>query len=203
MEEKKLKIAMDFDEPEQPNKLQSEPIQLQKAMDFDVKTKSIEDKIYIILYKLTENEDDIYNHIYSVCAGRTEAYTDIKNKLISGVDIDLHKSLIITETKQTETNTGDRKYYLIPLNECISVYAFCIQVAEFYSDDDFNIEEYNNTLIDNEIDDSPQQQESESIIPRQLSQEELDYKKMLEASIQRDKFLDSLRIEQQESGDNI
>lgn len=203
MEEKKLKIAMDFDEPEQPNKPQSEPIQLQKAMDFDVKTKSIEDKIYIILYKLTENEDDIYNHIYSVCAGRTEAYNDIKNKLISGVDIDLHKSLIITETKQTETNTGDRKYYLIPLNECISVYAFCIQVAEFYSDDDFNIEEYNNTLIDNEIDDSPQQQESESIIPRQLSQEELDYKKMLEASIQRDKFLDSLRMEQQESWDNI
>lgn len=200
-EEKKLIEAMIFDEPEQPNSVQSDQTQLQKAMDFDVKTKSIEEKIYIILYKLTENEDDIYNQIFSVCAGRTEAYNDIKNKLISGVDIDLHRSLIITETKQTESRTGDKKYYLLPLNECISVYAFCIQVAEFYSDDNFNIEDYNNTLIDDETS-SSQPVELESIIPRQLSQEEQDYKKMLDASMQRDKFLDSLRREQ-EGSNNI
>lgn len=201
MEEKKLVEAMDFYEPEQPTKVQSEQPKLQKAMDFDVKTKSIEEKIYIILYKLTENEDEIYNQIYSVCMGRTEAYNDIKNKLISGVDIDLHRSLIITETKQTESSTGDRKYFLIPINECISVYAFCIQVAEFYSDDNFNIEDYNNTLIDDSGAEPAKINQASSIIPAQLTQEELDYKKMLDASIQRDKFLDSLRRE--ESNNNI
>lgn len=201
MQEKKLIEAMVFDEPEQTTSSQSEQGQLQKAMDFDVKTKSIEEKIYIILYKLTENEDDVYNQIFSICVGRTEAYGDIKNKLISGLDIDLHRSIVITETKQTETRSGDRKYFLLPLNECISVYAFCIQVAEFYSDDNFNIEDYNNTLIDNESSISSPIEQS-SIIPRQLSQEELDYKKMLDASMQRDKFLDSLRRER-EGSNNI
>lgn len=194
MQEKKLIEAMIFDEPEQPISVDSEHKNLKKAMDFDVKTKSIEEKNYIILYKLTENEDEIYNQIFSICVGRTEAYNDIKNKLISGVDIDLHRSVIITETKQTESRSGDRKYFLLPLNECISVYAFCIQVAEFYSDDNFNIEDYNNTLIDNETS-SSQPVELESIIPRQLSQEEIDYKKMLDASMKRDKFLDSLHRE--------
>ena len=201
MQEKKLIEAMVFDEPEQPALSQSEQGQLQKAMDFDVKTKSIEEKIYIILYKLTENEDEVYNQVFSICVGRTEAYTDIKNKLISGLDVDLHRSIIITETKQTETSSRDRKYFLLPLNECISVYAFCVQVAEFYSDDNFNIEDYNNTLIDNETN-SSNLAEQHSIIPRQLSQEELDYKKMLDASIQRDKFLDSLHREQ-EGSNNI
>lgn len=201
MQEKTLIEAMIFDEPEQPVAVDSGHNDLQKAMDFDVKTKSIEEKIYIILYKLTENEDDIYNQIFSICVGRTEAYNDIKNKLISGVDIDLHRSIIITETKQTESRSGDRKYFLLPLNECISVYAFCIQVAEFYSDDNFNIEDYNNTLIDNETN-SSQPVELESIVPRQLSQEELDYKKMLDASIQRDKFLDAIRREH-EGSNNI
>ena len=191
----KLIEAMIFDEPEQAVSVDSDHKNLQKAMDFDVKTKSIEEKIYIILYKLTENEDETYNQVFSICVGRTDAYNDIKNKLISGLDIDLHRSIIITETKQTESRSGDRKYFLLPLNECISVYAFCIQVAEFYSDDNFNIEDYNNTLIDNDTN-SSQPIELESIVPRQLSQEELDYKKMLDASMKRDKFLDSLHREQ-------
>lgn len=185
---------MIFDEP---NPLPFDPSSgLQKAMDFDVKTKSNEEKLYILLYKLTENEDEIYNSIYSICIGRTGAYSDIKSKLISGLDIDVHKSIIITETKQTESSTGDRKYFLLPLDECISIYAFCIQMAEYFSDDSFNIEEYNTTLIDSDSEQSQlYEDKKESIIPKKYTNEELEYKRMLEESMHRDKFLSALQLE--------
>ena len=105
-------------------------------MEFDVRTKSIEEKIYIILYKIIDsNNEDEYNNIYSICLGRTDAYNDIKNKLLSGEEIDIHKSKIITETKQTETESGDRKYYLVAYEDCISVYSFMISIQDYYSDD--------------------------------------------------------------------
>lgn len=196
-EDKKISLTteeklepMIFDEPD-PLSFDSSS-GLQKAMDFDIKTKSNEEKIYILLYKLTENEDEIYNSIYSICIGRTDAYDDIKNKLISGLDIDIHRSIIITETKQTESSTGDKKYFLLPLDECISIYAFCIQMAEYFSDDTFNIEDYNTTLIDT---DQSQPNIKESIIPKKYTDEELEYKRLLEESMRRDKFLSVLQLE--------
>ena len=171
-------------------------IPLQKGMDFDVKTKSAEEKLYIILYAMDGDDLEEYQkHCYSLCIGRTNAFNDIKEKLISGLDIDIHRSKIITETKQTESNTGDRKYYLLPYEECISIYSFCISVKEYYSDDPFNIEDYNNTEI-------PEKEDIEKL-PGYLTAEQLEYKKMLNASFQRDKFLDTLKRNDGKDGVNI
>ena len=53
-------------------------------MIFDDEEKTIEEKIFIILYKLEENDnDELNNQIYSICVGRTSTYNDIKEKLSS------------------------------------------------------------------------------------------------------------------------
>ena len=184
-ENKKFIEPMIFDNPEQINGNK----QLIKLMDFDVRTKSVEEKVYIILYKVYE-EDETRNE-YSVCYGRTEAYNDIKNKLISGLDLDLYKSKIITETKQTETSSGDRKYFMIPYDECISIYSFCVSVRGYYSDDEFDIDDYTDGLEPEEIN-VPSEFEGR---PTYLSPEQQEYRKLLEASMKRDKFLDALRNE--------
>lgn len=166
---------------------------LKKAMDFDTRDKSVEEKTYIILYRLEEDDmDDIFSRCFSVCIGRTEAYNDIKNNLISGLNIDIHKSKVITETKQTESSTGDRKYYLIPYEECISIYTFLTSVSDYYSGDDFNIEEYNNTEIG--------KSDISSDKPMTLTADQQEYRKMIEASMKRDKFLSNLS---QQEGEDI
>lgn len=191
-ENKKFIEPMIFDNPEQDrgNK------QLIKLMDFDVRTKSVEEKVYIILYKIYE-EEEIKNE-YSICYGRTEAYNDIKNKLISGIDIDLYKSKIITETKQTETSSGDRKYFMIPYDECISIYSFCISVRGYYSDDEFDIDDYNDGEGPEEVN-IPSEFEDR---PTYLTPAQLEYKKLLEASMKRDKFLSALKKEKEDAGNN-
>lgn len=169
---------------------------LQKAMDFDVRNKSFEEKLFIILYVIEgDNLEDYQKNSFSLCIGRTNTRNDIKNKLISGLDIDIHKSKIITETKQTESETGDRKYYLIPYDECISIYSFFISTSDFYSDDDFDIEEYNNTEIPAE--------EDLAKLPGYLTADQLEYRKMLEASFNRDRLLNTLKQEDGNPGVNI
>ena len=177
MNNNKFIDPMIFDnEPHQPT--------LQKGMDFDVRTKSVEEKIYIILYKLEDDDLEEYQkNVFSICIGRTNAFNDIKEKLISGLDIDIHRSKIITETKQTESVSGDRKYYL---------YSFCISMHEYYSDDDFNIEDYNNSEI-------PEKDDIEKL-PGFLTPEQIEYNKMLNASFNSDKFVNKLK---QENGVNI
>lgn len=148
---------------------------LVNPMIFDARTKSPEEKIFIILYLTEEDEvDDEHRHIYSVCYGRTEAYNNIKNKLISGLNIDIHRSIVITETKQTETSTGDKKYYMVPFDECLTVYSFCNQVSGFYSDDEFEIEDYDTTDI-------PEDKEAEfkEEHPMFLTAEEQSYENMM------------------------
>lgn len=160
-------------------------------MIFDAPTKSIEEKTYIILWKLylEDGNGDEFNNVYQILTGRTDTYRAIINMLtsLSAESVDINRSIIITETKQTETSTGDTKYYLLPLNECISVYSFCKSVEEYYSYDDFNIDEYNITHQEDEkVDDS---------IPRSFTAEEIEFKRMLEASLQQDKFINTYREE--------
>ena len=185
---------MIFDTPEMRSKFinpQKQDNGLIKPMDFDVRTKSFEEKVYIILYKLnTSEDDDIYKNIYTACIGRTAAYNDIKEKLVSGLDIDIHRSLVMTETKQTETDTGDRKYYMIPYNELISVYSFCVSVSNYYTEDEFDIEDYNDGDI-------PENSSNEDNVIRGnfLTPEQIAYRNMLEESMKRDKFITSMRNE--------
>lgn len=195
---KELIEPMIFDE--RARKQPSPNSQFIKPMDFDVRTKSTEEKIYIILYEVNIEGNDnfdqeIFGHIYSVCVGRTEAYLDIKNKLRSGgLDIDVHRSRIITETKQTETESGDRKYYMLPYNECLSVYSFCITVQDYYEDDGFDIEDYNNSDVPEHDDEALRSH------LMYMTEEQMNYSKMIEASMKRDKFLMDMIHEQMSSG---
>ena len=111
-------------------------------MIFDVPTKSFEDKLYILLI-VGENNDSMFDGNYKICNGRTECYRHIQSLIEAfGEDIDVHQSMVITETKQTETDTGNTKYYLINYPDSVSVYAFCKSVESFYSNDSFHIDDY-------------------------------------------------------------
>lgn len=169
-----------------------------RPFEYDEKTKSPEEKIYIILYKLNSDEDDdIYTQIFNICIGRTEAYRDIKEKLESGLEVDVHVSKIITETKQTETSTADKKYFLLPYKECISIYAFCKSIQDYYSDDEFDIEDYNTTEI-------PEKDEILSKSNQYLTAEQESYRKMLNLAIKHDEeYFDGIRRELEEKNSNI
>lgn len=180
MDNKKLINPVIFDQPKDQKRKLINPV------IFEAPDKSFEDKVYIILYYLDEDDEfdqDLYRHVFAIHIGRTETYRDIINKLESGVPIDIHRSKIITETKQTETETGNIKYYLLPFDECISLYSFMISVKDYYSDDDFDIEVYNNSEV-------PEDDFNIKQSPNYLSPDQREYRKLLEASMQRDRFLD-------------
>lgn len=141
------------------------------AISFHDPIKDVEQKTFIILYEVdSDNEENsIFDHVFTICTGRTSAYNDIKEKLLSGVNINIHKSIIITETRQTETKTASEKYFLMNLDKCISVYSFCIAVSDSYSDDSFNIEDYNDA----------QYSISEEFDSVSLTDEQQEYKRLI------------------------
>ena len=99
---------------------------------FDVPTKSFEDKKYIVLIN-QESNDELFDGQYKICNGRTECYRYIQTLIESfGDEIDAHNSKVITETKQVEADTGNSKYYMINLDDAISIYAFCKSVEGYY-----------------------------------------------------------------------
>ena len=138
---------------------------------FVEKDKSPEEKIYILLYTLNDIEDDVESKTFSVCIGRTMAYLDIRNKLQSGLSIDVHRSIVLTETRQTETETGYSKYFVVPFKEAISVYAFCVSCATYFNDNDFDIEDYS----DGDVPESPIDYND-----RPFSEDEIAYRQMLD-----------------------
>ena len=171
MEEKELVRAIKpLEEPKEEPKYK-------RAVIIDVPTKHFEDKTYIILYQIKNEEDKLYRQLFAIRKGRTQAISDIRDKLQSGVDIDIHKSVVITETKQTETDTGNTKYYLIPLEESISVYSFCKSVEEYYGLDYFDIEEYNEGFEDDKEEDSTDSYTS--LTNKNLDEMSLEYQRML------------------------
>lgn len=189
--DKKIKEFIEpmiFDERPDPKPTDPVGTDLIKGMDFDVRTKGFEEKTYIILYKIDidPEDDSMHENCYSVRIGRTEAYNDIKEKLLSGVNVDIHRSRIITETKETQSSTGDRKYFLMALEDCISIYSFCIGVSEYYSNDPFNIEDFNNKPIP----DDPNPMLSD--LPNYLTPEQEEYRQMLEESISRRDMFNNL-----------
>lgn len=157
---------------------------MKKAMDIDIPDKDIEEKIFIVLYKLDTPVEDI-DSIFSICIGRSECYRDIVNKIRSGYDVDIHRSKITVETKQTETKTGDTKYYLLDIDDCKSIYDFCVKVGDNYPDLEFNIEDYNTY--------DPEKTNKNILTDKQiLTKDQMEYKKMLEESIKRQEFIKTL-----------
>lgn len=132
-------MVFEKDSPYSNTTDKKKPVQ---PMVFDVPTKSFEDKIYILLL-VGENNDSLFDGNYKICTGRTECYRHIQTLIEAfGDDINVHESMVLTETKQTETDTGNRKYYLINYQDSVSVYAFCKSVESFYSNDTFSIDNY-------------------------------------------------------------
>ena len=164
---------------------------LQKAMDFDVRTKSIEEKTYIILYRISGATVEDFDGLFDVKIGRTETYESIKSHLMSGMDIDIHASKIITEIKLKDKNE-DKKYFLIPYDECISIYAFFNSVRSYFPDDDFDIEDYNITKTD--LDDE------ETI---QRSREQKEYEETILQSLKDDKFSISFMNNNSSTNNNV
>lgn len=114
--------------------------ELKQPMVFDVPTKSVEDKIFIVLIDMP-SQDELFNGSYKICNGRTECYRYIERLIQAfGSDVDVHASRVITETKQTETESGDKKYYMINYEDSLSVYAFCKAVEANY--DGFSIDDF-------------------------------------------------------------
>lgn len=124
--------------------------ELINPMTFDVPTKSFEDKIYIVLMA-SDSNDELFDGQFKICHGRTACYRYIEHLINAfGVDLDVHNSKIITETKQTESDTGNKKYYLINYDESLSIYAFCKSVESYYGADGFNIDDtFSPPTIDN------------------------------------------------------
>ena len=190
------KVGSKFIQPMVPIEQTPSNNGLIRPMQFEAKDKDFEEKIYILLYTLSDiDEDDPASKTFSVCIGRTMAYNDIKTKLQSGLEIDVHRSHVMTETKQTETKTGDIKYFMIPYEECMSVYAFCTSIGAFYSDE-FDIEDY----ADGDVPEDDRFGRLNTV----LSSEQIEYRRMLEEAIGRDKFIDTMRqIYGPESSNNV
>lgn len=150
-EENKLIAPIIFND----NNKKDDNSKLIRPIIFDAPSKDVEEKVYIILYNIEPEDDmdEIYNRIFSVCIGRTDAYFDIKDKLTSGLGINIYTSKVITETKQTETESGDTKYYLLPYEESVNIYAFCTGIQGFYGEDGFDINDYINNGSSEDKDD--------------------------------------------------
>lgn len=149
-EEKKINVTADIAELNTKNKNGRiyrnpvDPMQFDKnspyyqgkkaesPIAFNIPTKSFEDKKYIVLIN-QESNDELFNGQYKICNGRTECFRYIHTLIEAfGDEIDAHNSKVITETKQIEADTGNNKYYLINLEDSVSVYAFCKSVEEYY-----------------------------------------------------------------------
>lgn len=111
-------------------------------MIFDVPTKSPEEKIFLVLVYI-ESNDELVDGSFKICYGRTGCYRYIQSLIEAyGTDVDVHQSKVITETKQTETETGDSKYYFINYLDALSIYSFCKAVESNYAEDGFSIDNY-------------------------------------------------------------
>lgn len=158
-------------------------------MIFDKKpNKSSEDKIFIILYKLVDIDEDlpeIFSRVFSICKGRTLAYKDIES-IVMTENVDVVKSIIITETKQKDED----KYYLLPFDDCVSIYTFCKSVENDYIEDGFNIDDYVSESSSTNSDTS-----NNDIQMSLTTEEQIEYKKLMEESKNRRIFLSNLKKE--------
>jgi hypothetical protein len=94
-----------------------------KAVEFVEKPKDPEKKKYLVLYYVTDGDEEIKS--FEEVTGRTATYEFIKNMVHA---MDIHTSKVLVET--------------VTLEEAISVYEFMVHISQFFNDG-FDIEEYN------------------------------------------------------------
>lgn len=92
---------------------------------FDAPEKNADEKEYIILYYIDDHETGETIQDFERVCGRISAYISIFNKLnMYGNDLDLDNSLVLVETKQTQTKTGNQIYFMSHPNDSLSVGKF-------------------------------------------------------------------------------
>lgn len=115
-----------------------------KPILFDEPDKDFEEKTYIILCVPIGDIGNSFDGYFKICDGRTNCYEFIRNNI---EDIDIHESVIITETKQLDSETSVMKYFMMALKDTITVYDFVKHIEKDYNDS-FDIEEYNYAISD-------------------------------------------------------
>ncbi len=100
--------------------------------------KGYEEKKYLVLWVNNDDSSEYGNH-YFIGLGRTETYYFIRDNIS---DIDIHNSYVLVETKQTETKTGVKRWYMTSIDKAITVYLFLKKIQDNYNDK-FDVEDYN------------------------------------------------------------
>lgn len=119
---------------------------LVRPIVYEAPNKTPEEKMYIVLYVIEENIEQEYD----ICIGRDKAFEDIINCLIYyNRDLNLDKSKVLVETKQTST-TGDIIYFITHPNDSLSIKQF----VQFCLKEKPNLREQYGDIIDDFYDDS-------------------------------------------------
>jgi len=111
----------------------------------DEPDKGFEEKKYLVLWVMNDDSSEFGNHFF-VGTGRTETYYFLRDNIS---EIDIHNSYILVETKQTETKTQVRRWYMTSIDKAITVYQFLKKVQDNYHDG-FDVEDYDYAFEDDE-----------------------------------------------------
>lgn len=111
----------------------------------DEPDKGFEEKKYLVLWVMNDDSSEYGNHFF-IGTGRTETYYFLRDNIS---DIDIHNSYILVETKQTETKSNVRRWYMTSIDKAITVYQFLKKVQDNYHDG-FDVEDYDYAFEDDE-----------------------------------------------------
>lgn len=111
----------------------------------DEPDKGFEEKKYLVLWVMNDDSSEYGNHFF-IGTGRTETYYFLRDNIS---DIDVHNSYVLVETKQTETKSQVRRWYMTSIDKAITVYQFLKKVQENYHDG-FDVEDYDYAFEDDE-----------------------------------------------------
>lgn len=90
---------------------------------YDAPEKNPEEKEYIILYYV-QMDDDV-SQCFSRVTGRIETFRNIAQMLLYyEEDVDINKSVVLVETKQTQTKTGNEIYFITHPNDSFTIKNF-------------------------------------------------------------------------------
>ena len=111
----------------------------------DEPDKGFEEKKYLVLWVMNDDSSEYGNHFF-IGTGRTETYYFLRDNI---TEIDIHNSYVLVETKQTETKSKVRRWYMTSIDKAITVYQFLKKIQDNYNDK-FDVEDYDYTFEDNE-----------------------------------------------------
>lgn len=125
-----------------------------RPIRFEDPIKGPEDKIYLVLYYIVTDDGNLEKS-FELCKGRSECVSFLEDNI---EQIDINQSKVITETRQTETKTGNLKNYFLYIDSALSVYDFFKYMESINADLSIDIEDYNFSTPEEATDIRPYQQ---------------------------------------------